>query len=193
MKHLTDEQLVACYAQGNNEAFDIILNRHQVRLLTYIRFVVKNDELAEDIFQDTFIKAIMTIKQGRYVDNGKFAAWLTRIAHNLIIDHYRQDKNMRSISNDECDYDLFNNREFSEGTVEEQWVEAQIHTDVRRLISRLPENQREVIIMRYYKDMSFKEIADATQVSINTALGRMRYAVINMRRMAEKYDIALTI
>ena len=193
MKHLTDEQLVACYAQGNNEAFDIILNRHQVRLLTYIRFVVKNDELAEDIFQDNFIKAIMTIKQGRYVDNGKFAAWLTRIAHNLIIDHYRQDKNMRSISNDECDYDLFNNREFSEGTVEEQWVEAQIHTDVRRLISRLPENQREVIIMRYYKDMSFKEIADATQVSINTALGRMRYAVINMRRMAEKYDIALTI
>jgi RNA polymerase sigma-70 factor (ECF subfamily) len=184
---------VARYAKGNDEAFDIILNRHQVRLLGYIRFVVKNDELAEDIFQDTFIKAIMTIKQGRYVDNGKFAAWLTRIAHNLIIDHYRQDKNMRSISNDDCDYDIFNNKDISEGTIEERWIEGQIHTDVRRLIAHLPENQREVIIMRYYKDMSFKEIADATQVSINTALGRMRYAVINMRRMAEKHGIVLSL
>lgn len=193
MKHFSDEQLVALYAQGNNEAFDIILQRHQSRLLTYIHFIVKNDDLADDIFQETFIKAIVTIKQGRYTDNGKFAAWLTRIAHNLIIDFYRQEKNLRNISNDDCDFDLFNNKEICESTIEEKWIETQVHTDIRRLISNLPDNQREVIIMRYYKDMSFKEIADATDVSINTALGRMRYAVLNMRRMAEKYQISLTI
>lgn len=193
MKHYSDEQLVALYAQGNNEAFDIILNRHQTRLLSYIHFIVKNADLAEDIFQETFVKAIITIKQGRYTDNGKFGAWLTRIAHNLIIDYYRQEKNVRSISNDECDYDLLNNKDICEGTIEEIWIEKQIHSDIRRLIGTLPDNQREVIIMRYYKDMSFKEIADATNVSINTALGRMRYAVLNIRRLADKYNISLTL
>lgn len=193
MKHYSDEQLVALYAQGNNEAFDIILQRHQTRLLSYIQFIVKNADLSEDIFQETFVKAIVTIKQGRYTDNGKFAAWLTRIAHNLIIDYYRQEKNVRNISNDDCEYDIFNNKDICEGTIEERWIESQIHTDIRRLIGSLPDNQREVIVMRYYKDMSFKEIADATEVSINTALGRMRYAVLNIRRMADKYNISLTL
>lgn len=193
MKYLSDEQLVVLYAQGNNDAFDTLLNRHQSRLLTYINFIVHNEDLAEDIFQETFVKAIMTIQQGRYTENGKFSAWLTRIAHNLIIDYYRQGKNENSISNDDCEYDLLNNKELSEDTIEQVWIEEQIHADIRKLISHLPDNQKEVIIMRYYKDMSFKEIADATNVSINTALGRMRYAVMNMRRMAEKYDISLSI
>lgn len=193
MKQYSDEQLVALYAQGSNEAFDIILQRHQSRLLSYIRFIVKNNDLAEDIFQETFVKAIVTIKQRRYTDNGKFSAWLTRIAHNLIIDYYRQEKSVKNISNDECEYDLFNNKEICESTIEEKWIENQIHTDIRRLIGSLPDNQREVIVMRYYKDMSFKEIADATQVSINTALGRMRYAVLNIRRLAEKHNISLTL
>lgn len=192
MKNMTDERLVTLYAKGCNEAFDLLLQRHQSRLLSYINFIVHNRELAEDIFQETFVKAIMTIKQGRYTETGKFGAWLTRIAHNLIIDMYRQEKNSKSISNDDCEYDIFNNRELSDHTIEEEWVEIQIQSDIRKLIRNLPENQREVIIMRYYKDMSFKEIADATNVSINTALGRMRYAVLNIRKMAEKYQIALT-
>lgn len=192
MKNFSDEQLVASYAQGNNEAFDIILQRHQSRLLTYIHFIVKNDNLAEDIFQETFIKAIVTIKQGRYTDNGKFGAWLTRIAHNLIIDFYRQEKNLRNISNDDCDFDLLNNKEVCESTIEDKWIEKQTYTSIRQLVRNLPDNQREVIVMRFYQDMSFKEIADATQVSINTALGRMRYAVLNLRRMAEKHQISLS-
>lgn len=193
MKNLSDERLVVLYAKGNNEAFDLLLLRHQSRLLSYINFIVHNRELAEDIFQETFVKAIMTIKQNRYTDNGKFGAWITRIAHNLIIDYYRQEKNAKSISNDECDYDLFNNKDLSERTIEEGLVEMQVMSDIRKLVKNLPDNQREVIIMRYYKDMSFKEIADATNVSINTALGRMRYAVLNIRKMAEKYDITLSL
>ncbi|MEG1586355.1 MAG: sigma-70 family RNA polymerase sigma factor [Bacteroidales bacterium] len=193
MKQYSDERLVCLYAQGNNEAFDIILNRHQTRLLSYINFIVKNVDLAEDIFQETFVKAIITIKQGRYTDNGKFGAWLTRIAHNLIIDYYRQEKNVRSISNDDCEYDLLNNKDICEGTIEEIWIENQIHSDIRRLINNLPDSQKEVIVMRYYKNMSFKEIADSTNVSINTALGRMRYAVLNIRRLAEKHNISLTL
>jgi RNA polymerase sigma factor, sigma-70 family len=192
MKNLNDEQLVLLYSKGNNEAFDILLERHQSRLFSYIDYIVHNQELSEDIFQETFVKAIVTIKNGKYTDNGKFGAWLTRIAHNLIIDFFRQDKNSKNISNDDCDFDILNNKELCEQTVEENWIGQQIENDVRKLVHYLPDNQKEVIIMRYYKDMSFKEIADATNVSINTALGRMRYAIINLRRMADKYDISLT-
>ena len=136
----------------------------------------------------------MTIKQNRYTDNGKFAAWITRIAHNLIIDTYRQGKNSRNtLSNDECEYDLLNNKELCDGTIEDNWIEDQIEIDLRKIIKVLPDNQKEVIIMRYYKDMSFKEIADATDVSINTALGRMRYAIMNILRIADKHGISLTI
>ena len=193
MRKLTDECLVTLYAKGNDEAFDILLERHQSKLLSYINFIVRDRELSEDIFQETFVKAIVTIKQGRYTDSGKFGAWLTRIAHNLIIDMYRQDKSSKCISNDELDYDILNNKELCDGTIEDIIVEDQIHSDLRKIIEVLPDNQKEVIVMRYYNDLSFKEIADITNVSINTALGRMRYALINIRRIAEKNNIALTL
>lgn len=190
---LTDEMLVSAYAKGDNDAFDTLLNRHKDRVLSYIIHIVKNRDLAEDIFQETFVKAIMTIKQGRYTDSGKFSAWITRIAHNLIIDYYRQEKAENTVSADNDDTDLLNRRDLAEATIEDSLVERQIHKDVRKIIGILPESQREVVMMRYYKDMSFKEIAEATGVSINTALGRMRYAIINMRRLAEEHNISLTL
>lgn len=190
---LTDEMLVSAYAKGDNDAFDTLLNRHKDRVLSYIIHIVKNRDLAEDIFQETFVKAIMTIKQGRYTDSGKFSAWITRIAHNLIIDYYRQEKAENTVSADNDDTDLLNRRDLAEATIEDALVERQIHRDVRKIIGILPESQREVVMMRYYKDMSFKEIAEATGVSINTALGRMRYAIINMRRLADEHNISLTL
>ncbi len=189
---LTDDKLVAAYANGNNEAFDVILKRHQSRVFSYILHIVKNKDLADDIFQETFVKAIMTIKQGRYSENGKFSAWISRIAHNLIIDHYRQEKSENTVSADDDENDLLNRRDLCDENVEDLMITDQIHTDVKRIVKALPESQREVLIMRYYRNMSFKEIADATNVSINTALGRMRYAILNMRRIAEENNIALT-
>ena len=189
----TDETLVALYAQGNNEAFDILLNRYKDRLYAYIYYTVRNEELAEDIFQETFTKAIVNIQQGRYNENGKFPAWLTRIAHNLIIDCFRQEKQENLVSCDEEERNLLNNIRLSEGTVESEIVNHQILSDVRRLIKHLPDEQREVVHMRFYQDLSFKEIAEMTGVRINTSLGRMRYAILNLRRMAEKYGIALTV
>ena len=188
-----DETLVALYAQGNNEAFDILLNRYKDRLYAYIYYTVRNEELAEDIFQETFTKAIVTIQQGRYNENGKFPAWLTRIAHNLIIDCFRQEKQENLVSCDEEERNLLNNIRLSEGTVEAEIVNHQILSDVRRLMKHLPDEQREVVHMRFYQDLSFKEIAEMTGVSINTSLGRMRYAILNLRRMAEKHGIVLAM
>jgi len=192
LKTMTDEELVVSYAKGNNEAFDILLKRHKSNVYSYIYFIVRNKELTEDIFQETFIRAIMTIKQGRYTENGKFRAWISRIAHNLIIDNFRQEKNEQIISNDECEVDLFNNSKLSDGTIEDQLVKNQILSDVKKLIEYLPDNQKEVLVLRYYQDLSFKEIADVTGVSINTALGRMRYAILNMRRLAEEKNMILS-
>lgn len=192
-KQMTDEELVVLYAEGNNNAFDILLSRYQSVIHSYIYFIVRNKELTEDIFQETFVKVIMTIKQGRYTENGKFKAWITRIAHNLIIDNFRQERNENWVSNDEVEVDLFNNIQLCDGTVEDRLVRRQILSDVKRLVNHLPENQREVLEMRYYRDMSFKEIADATGVSINTALGRMRYAILNMRRLASENRIELSL
>ncbi len=189
----TDEQLVSDYSNGNNQAFDILLDRHKQVVYSYIYFTVRNRELAEDIFQETFIKAILTIKQGRYTETGKFRAWISRIAHNLIIDHFRQKKNENTVSNDEAPVDLLNNPSLCDGTIEDEIVRLQITSDIRKLISYLPDSQREVLEMRYYQDLSFKEIAEQTGVSINTALGRMRYAILNIRRMAEEHDIVLTM
>lgn len=193
LKQLTDEQLVAAYAGGNNEAFDTLLGRHSQRLYTYILHIVKDSALADDIFQETFVKAITTIKQGRYAESGKFSAWITRIAHNLVIDNFRQEKSENTLSADTDDIDIFNRRELADGNIEDLLVTEQIHTDVRRIMDSLPQSQREVLDMRFFRDMSFKEIAEATGVSINTALGRMRYAVLNMRRIAEKNNIVLTV
>ncbi len=190
---MTDEQLVTDYSNGNNLAFDILLSRHKQSVFNYIYFTVRDRQLAEDIFQDTFIKAIVTIKQGRYTETGKFRVWISRIAHNLIIDYFRQEKNENTISNDEAPVDLLNNPSLCDGTIEDEMVKIQITSDVRKLILHLPDSQREVLEMRYYYDLSFKEIADKTGVSINTALGRMRYAILNMRRMAEENNIVLTM
>ena len=189
---LTDDKLVSLYADGNNEAFDTLLNRHQNRVFTYILRIVKDSEVANDIFQDTFVKAITTIKQNRYSEAGKFGAWITRIAHNLIIDYYRLERSENLQSCDLPDLDILNRKDLSEETIEDKLVTHQIHNDIKRLVKALPELQREVLVMRYYHDMSFKEIADATNVSINTALGRMRYAILNMRRIAEENNIVLT-
>lgn len=189
----SDEQLISLYVDGKNEAFDELLERHKDRVYLYIYHSVKNEELADDIFQDTFVKAIMTIKQGRYVENGHFPAWLTRIAHNLIIDYFRQARAENLQSTDDTDINILNRKELADCTIEDNLVVSQIHDDVRRLVKALPDSQREVLEMRYYKNMSFKEIADTTGVSINTALGRMRYAILNMRRIAEEHNIVLTL
>ena len=193
MKQMTDDVLVTMYAKGNNQAFDILLDRYKNKLYSYIYFSVRNEELTEDIFQETFVKAIVTIQQGRYTADGKFSAWLTRIAHNLVIDFFRQERNENVISNDETETDLFNNVNLSDDNIETQLVNEQVLRDVKRLMDALPDNQREVVYMRFYQDLSFKEIAEITGVSINTALGRMRYALLNIRRMAEEKDIQLTV
>lgn len=193
MLKLTDEQLVKAYSNGDNKAFDVLLSRHQGKLFSYIMQIVKNKDLANDIFQETFVKAIMTIKQGRYVESGRFIAWLTRIAHNLIIDYYRQGKTENTVSNDDEDIDMLNRRDLCDRNIEDFMINDDIATDIRRIIMALPASQREVLIMRFYRNMSFKEIAEATKVSINTALGRMRYAILNMRRIASENNIALSL
>ena len=192
-KDKSDDQLISLYVDGKNEAFDELLERHKDRVYTYIYHLVKNEELADDIFQDTFVKVITTVKQGRYVENGHFPAWITRIAHNLIIDYYRQVRNENLQSTDDTDVNILNRKDLADCTIEDNLVTNQIHSDVRRLVKMLPTSQREVLVMRFYKNMSFKEIADNTGVSINTALGRMRYAILNLRRIAEEKNIILTM
>ena len=190
----TDESLVEMFANGNNQAFDILLDRHKDKVYNYILLIVRNREMAEDIFQETFMRAIMTIKQGRYMENGKFSAWSCRIAHNQIIDAYRRERNEKTVSNEEYeDMDLFNDAKLCEENIEDKMVREQVLKDVNNLMLHLPDEQREVVYMRYYQDLSFKEIADITGVSINTALGRMRYAVMNMRRMAQEKDLLLAV
>ena len=188
----TDEELALLYTTGDNKAFDELLERNQQKLFNYIKFVVRDYEMANDIFQDTFIKAIVKLQEGKYTDSGKFYYWLTRIAHNVIIDKLRRIKSEHIIEpNNDNDLNTLSNDALKEGNRENEYVNAQIMDDVRHLMDSLPANQREVVYMRYYQDMSFKEIADLTGVSINTSLGRMRYALINMRRMAKQHQIFL--
>lgn len=190
---LPDESLVKLYENGNNEAFEVLLVRYKSKVYTYIYLIVRNRELAEDIFQDTFIKAINTIQQGRYVETGRFLAWINRIAHNLIIDHFRREKNENTFSADGVEYDLVNSTKLSEKSVEDTISNEQVLVDVVNLVNYLPESQQEVVRMRYFEDLSFKEIAEKTNVSINTALGRMRYALLNMRKIASENNIHLEI
>lgn len=189
---LADEQLVASYAGGCNEAFDVLLTRYKTKLFGFIFQLVKDKDFADDIFQETFVKAIMTIRQGRYHESGRFGAWLCRIARNLVVDSFRQEKTEAAVSADDADCDILNRKELSDPTVEDNIIGLQIEDDVRRLVRYLPEPQREVLEMRFYRDLSFKEIADLTGVSINTALGRMRYAILNLRRLAKEKQIELT-
>lgn len=190
---MTDNGLVEAYVNGDNKAFDELLKRHQNRLFAYINRIVGDSDVANDIFQETFMKVITTIRQGKYVDTGKFSAWLMRIAHNLIIDHFRQEKAEKTISADTEDSTILNDARLSQDSIEDDMVSTQLHEDVRRIIEALPEPQRDVLRMRFYQGMSFKEIAEATGTGINTALGRMRYAILNMRRLAEANHIELTV
>lgn len=193
LSQLTDDKLVKLYEDGNNDAFEVLLSRYKSKVFSYIFLIVRNRELTEDIFQDTFIKAIATIQQGRYLESGKFLGWINRIAHNLIIDHFRREKNENTFSADGTEYDVINNSNLSEKSVEDTMSNEQVLADVVRLIEFLPESQRSVVRMRYFEDLSFKEIAEKTDVSINTALGRMRYALMNMRRIAQENDIYLEL
>jgi RNA polymerase sigma-70 factor (ECF subfamily) len=189
----TDDELVRLYAQGDHDAFAVLMSKHQDKIYTYIYLLVRNRALAEDLFQDTFIKVITSIKQQRYADNGKFVAWVNRIAHNLVIDHFRREQGENTFTRADYDYDVFNNVKLSDTNVEEEMVQEQLLSNVAKMVDFLPDSQREVVKMRFYEDLSFKEIADKTGVSINTALGRMRYALINMRKLAEDNNMVLKI
>lgn len=194
LQDMTDEELALSYADGNNRAFDLLLLRNQSKLFSYILFVVHDRETAEDIFQETFVKVITRLQEGRYTVSGKFGAWIMRIAHNAIMDWYRDQASMRIVDTS-ADNDLSNipGAEIFEGNIENRFVNSQIMADVRRLLDALPPMQREVVYMRFYQQLSFKEIADSTDVSINTALGRMRYALLNMRRMAKANNMVLQL
>ena len=189
----TDFELVNGFLEGNQSSIEILINRHRQKVYTYILFNVKDVHLAEDIFQDTFIKVIKSLKAGKYKDNGRFLSWVIRIAHNLVIDHYRKEKQLQTLSNDNYETDLFNAQRYSEKTIEELLINSQITKEVRQLLKELPFDQKEVIILRHYCDLSFKEIAEHTNVSINTALGRMRYALINLRKLIKEKDMSLAL
>lgn len=189
---MTDEELALLYIGGNNSAFDELLSRNQDKLFNYIMFVVRDQELANDIFQDTFVKVITRLQEGRYAVTGKFSFWITRIAHNVIMDWYRQQRGERMVDLGE-ERDLVSLHAAASGGREMEMVNEQVLFDVRRMMDSLPTPQREVVFMRFYQELSFKEIAEITGVSINTALGRMRYALINLRRMAREHNIALSL
>ena len=193
-KEMSDEQLALLYANGNNKAFDILLSRVQNKLFSYIFCMVKNEEIANDLFQETFIKAIVRLREGKYKDQGKFLFWITRIAHNVVIDYFRDVKNSHIVDAPK-ENDLGNLRGDSilESDREKALVNEQVLKDLRRLMDALPEVQREVVFMRYFQEMSFKEIAKVTGVSINTSLGRMRYALINLRKLSREHSIELQL
>jgi RNA polymerase sigma-70 factor (ECF subfamily) len=190
---ISDYELIQRFIKGEQSCFDILIRRHKNKVFAYISLYIRDQALAEDMFQDTFMKVIQSVKAGKYQDNGKFVSWVMRIAHNLIIDHFRRIKQMNTVSNDDYESDLFNSKRFAEATVEDDLIKRQIQKDVRKMITMLPDDQREVVILRHYAGLSFKEIADITDVSINTALGRMRYALINMRKLMVENQISLTL
>lgn len=190
---MNDQELVQAYIKGDQSAIESLINRHRSKVYTYILLTIKNQQLAEDLFQETFIKVIQSLRGGKYRDNGRFLSWVIRIAHNLIIDHFRKEKQMNSVSNDDTEVDLFNSKKLSDENIEEMIINSQIKTEIRILINELPNDQREVVLLRHYGGLSFKEIADQTDVSINTALGRMRYALINLRKLIEEKNLTLTV
>ena len=185
-----DSKLVSDYINGNEYALEILIKRHQQRLFSFIYSKVKDRDITEDIFQDTFIKVIRTLKKGNYNEEGKFLPWVVRISHNLVIDYFRKSNRMPTFRNTD-EFDIFTVLGDGVLNAEKKIIKEQIHADVRELIKELPEEQREVLVMRMYKDMSFNEISENTGVSINTALGRMRYALINLRKLIEKNKIIL--
>ncbi|MFT4756720.1 MAG: RNA polymerase sigma factor (sigma-70 family) [Flavobacteriales bacterium] len=192
IQELDDSKLVCSYIDGNDKALNVLVQRHQQRVFSFVMMKVKNSDVANDIFQDTFIKVIKTLREGKYNEEGKFLPWLMRIAHNLTIDFFRKNKRMAFVNSTE-DFNVVDIIPEESKNIEGEMVQNQIENDLRKLIDELPEEQREVLIMRHYADMSFKDIAEQTHVSINTALGRMRYALINIRKLIEEHDISLTI
>lgn len=189
---LSDKMLLNQYLAGDSSAISQLIERHSRRVRDYIRMMVKDRDVAEDLFQDTFIKVVRVIDEGRYVDSGKFLSWVLRIAHNQVIDYFRAQKQDKSLSERDSGFDVLGTLRFAEPTVEDRMVGEQIERDVRALVELLPDEQREVVKMRYYGGLSFKEIAEQTDVSINTALGRMRYALINLRRLIKEKNMVLS-
>jgi RNA polymerase sigma-70 factor (ECF subfamily) len=191
---MSNEELALLYVGGNNKAFDELLERTQSKLFAYIKFVVRNDDVANDIFQETFVKVITRLQEGRYTDTGKFTFWLTRIAHNAIMDWYRAQKSAHTIDlTDDNNLSNLQGDEVRDTFRESEMVNAQIMRDVKRMMEALPAPQREVVYMRFYQELQFKEIAEITGVSINTSLGRMRYALMNLRKMAKDHQIELAM
>ena len=192
LNRLSDYELLNNYISGNEISINILLDRHRKRIFDYIYMMVKNQDVADDIFQETLIKVVRFVREGRYTENGKFLSWVLRIAHNQVIDYFRQKKQRNNISEGDAGYDLLNHPKFSDRTVEERLITDQIEADVRKLIDFLPSEQKEVVLMRYYMGLSFKEIAEQTNVSINTALGRTRYALINLRKLIDENRLTLS-
>ena len=191
---MTDEELAMAYIEGNNRAFDLLLPRTQSKLFSYILFVVRDHDKAEDVFQETFVKVITKLNQRKYTVSGKFSAWLMRIAHNVIMDNFREQRSQNIVEPTQGnDLSNLSSKDLLDTNVENRYVNEQILSDVKKMMNLLPPTQREVVFMRFYQDMSFKEIAETTGVSINTSLGRMRYAVLNMRRMAKQHNVHLQL
>lgn len=187
----SDSELLSGYIAGNNSALEVLYKRYERKVYTYVLLMVRKPQLAEDILQETFIKAIKSVKEGKYSETNRFGSWLLRIAHNLVIDHFRQSKQYRVVSQNDFPMDIFSTPRFAEATVEQRLVYERVLYEVRALIDLLPDEQREVVMLRFYGGLSFKEIAETTNVSINTALGRMRYALINLRKMVKEKNLSL--
>ncbi|WP_257657213.1 RNA polymerase sigma factor [Parapedobacter lycopersici] len=192
LEQKTDRELIRLYVSGNEAGLEGLIDRYKSKIYTSIYLLVKDEYLAEDIFQDTFIKVINTLREGRYNDEGKFLPWVVRIAHNLVIDHYRKERRAPTIVNADG-FDIFDILHFADESMESRMIREQTYKDLRKMIQLLPDDQKEVLIMRHYGEMSFKEIADVTEVSINTALGRMRYALNNLRKMMYGKELAVRI
>lgn len=190
-KVLSDQELLNTYLSGDESAISVLIDRHKKRVTDYINLMVKDRDVADDIFQDTMIKVLKFLREGRYTESGRYLSWVLRIAHNQVIDHFRHVKQQNLITESDAGYDILNSHKFSDTTVEDKIVLSQIQDDVRKLVDYLPEEQREVVLMRYFNGLSFKEIAEQTDVSINTALGRMRYALINLRKLVDEHQLIL--
>ena len=188
----SDRELLNSYLLGNKSAISTLIEKHNRRVRDYIRMMVGDSDVAADIAQETFIKAVSVIDEGRYIDKGKFLSWVLRIAHNKTLDYFRSQKSNASVSESSAGYNVLGTIKYADKSIEDSMISEQIDTDIRALVEQLPEEQREVVMLRYYSDLSFKEIADQTGVSINTALGRMRYALINLRKMIKERNLSLS-
>lgn len=193
LKKLPDQELISRFLNGNQQAIEVLISRHKDKVYTYIFLLVKDPVIAEDIFQDTFVKIVNSLVGGRYKDDGKFVSWTIRIAHNLTIDHFRKIKKSNEIQGDSFESFVLNSKKYAADNVEDEIIKEQIRNDIRSLVDELPAEQKEVILLRHYGSLSFKEIAEQTGVSINTSLGRMRYALINLRKMIGEKNLSLTI